>query len=130
MSESPEAETPVPPNWRESALEFVAARLELASLEAKEAGKYAALRAALVLVIGFCAVVAWLAIVAGLVGWIASNGVAWYFIALGAAFLHLLVAGIAVAILRRPVPPAFPHTKAELSKDREWLLKKNQISKR
>ena len=111
-------------------MEFVSARLELLSHEAKEAGKSAALRIALVILIVCCAMVAWLAIVAGLIGWIASAGVAWYFIALGAAFLHLLLAGIAVWALSRPAPPVFPHTKAELSKDREWLLQKNQISKR
>ena len=130
MSESPEAEPPAPPNWRESALEFVAARLELASLEAKEAGKLAARRVALVILSVCCAMVAWLAIVAGVIGWIASTGVPWYFIALGAALLHLVVAGIGGTILAQPSTPAFPHTKAELSKDREWLLKKNRISKR
>ena len=111
-------------------VEFVSSRLELFSLEAKEAGTSVAKRAALVIIILGCAIMAWLAIVAGLIGWVAAAGVPWYFAALGAAALHLLVAGIAAILLRRPAAPTFPHLKAELAKDREWLLNKDEISKR
>lgn len=110
-------------------MEFVSSRVELFSLEAKEAGASAAKKVALLLLIVCCAMVAWLAVVAGVIGWIAAAGVPWYFAALGAAAFHLLLAGIAAILLRRPAPPAFSHTKAELAKDREWLLNKDKISK-
>lgn len=130
MSEGPEPVSPPPLSWRAAAVEFISARAELFSLEAKEAGAFFGRKAVFAVIIAFCAVVAWLAIVAGLIGWVASAGVPWYFAALGAAALHLLVAGIAVVLLRRPIPPAFSHTKAELAKDREWLLNQDKISKR
>ncbi len=111
-------------------MEFISARAELFSLEAKEAGAFFGRKAVFALIIAFCAVMAWLAIVAGVIGWIAAAGVPWYFAALGAAAVHLIVAGIAFVLLRRPAPPAFSHTKAELAKDREWLLNQDKISKR
>lgn len=130
MTRGPEPEMPDHSSWRESAVEFVSSRVELLSLEAKEAGKSVAVKAALAVFAVCCLLVAWLAVVAGLVGWIAAGTGPWYFVALGAAAFHLLLAGIAAMILRRPAPPAFQHSKAELSKDREWLLHKNEISKR
>ena len=125
MTEDPDTEMHAPPSsWRESAVEFVSARLELLSMEAREAGKSAARSGILIGVITGCAMIAWMAAVAGVIGWIATagDGVGWHFVAIGAAVFHLLIAGIAAAVLRRPAPPAFQLTKTELSKDREWLL--------
>ena len=83
----------------------------------------AARRGVMAAIIAGCAMTAWLAGVAGLIGWVAAAGeFPWHFAALGAAVLHLLVAGIVVALLRRPSPPMFSISKAELLKDREWLL--------
>jgi uncharacterized membrane protein YqjE len=130
MREFPEPDPPAShrPSWREAAADFVSARVELIAFEAKEAKKHAAGKAVLVVIILACAVVAYLTILAGAIGWIASTGAPWYFVTLGAALLHLLVAGIAVALLKRPLPPAFTHTKAELAKDREWLINKKNPS--
>lgn len=129
MTQGPLPESRDRPSWRESAVEFVSSRVELLSLEAKEAGASVA-RKVVYAVFGVCCLmVAWLAGVAGLIGWIAVAGGPWYFVALGAAAFHVLLAVIAVLLLRRPVPPAFTHSKAELSKDREWLLQKNETSK-
>src|SRR5688500_16933252 len=113
MTEGPETEKHASSSWRESAVEFVSARLELVSLEAREAGKIAAKRGALIGVIVGCAMTAWLTFVAGIIGWIATagDGVAWHFVAIGVAAFHLLLAGIAAAILRRPAPAAFPLSK-------------------
>jgi uncharacterized membrane protein YqjE len=130
MTQGPEPEMPEHSSWRESAVEFVSARVELLSLEAKEAGKLAAIKVALIVFAICCLRVAWLVAVAGLIGWIASGTGSWYFVALGAAGFHVLLAVVAALILRRPAPPAFPHSKAELLKDREWLLHNNEISKR
>jgi MFS family permease len=124
MTEVPAPESSAAPSWRESAVEFVAARAELIALEAREAGRAAARRAVLLAFIGGCALTAWLTGMAGLVGWVATagGGLPWHWVALAAALLHLLLAGIAVLVLRRPAPPAFPISRAELSKDRQWLL--------
>ncbi len=124
MTQVPEPESQPASSWRESAVEFVSARVELLSLETREASQQAARKGALAAWIAGCAVIAWMAAVAGLIGWVASSkaGIPWYFVAFGAAMLHLLLAGIAVLALRRPGPPAFPLSKAELLKDREWLI--------
>lgn len=105
-------------------MEFVSARVELLSLEAREASQQAVRKGVLAAWIAGCAVIAWMAAVAGLIGWVAASKaeIPWYFAALGAAVLHLLLAGIAALALRRPSPQAFPLSKAELLKDREWLL--------
>ncbi len=124
MTEGPAPERPTAPSWRESVVEFVSARMELVALEAREAGRVAARRGVLLAFIGGCAMTAWLTGMAGLIGWIATSGhgIAWHWVALAAAALHLALAFIAVLILRRPAPPSFPIARAELSKDREWLL--------
>lgn len=105
-------------------MEFVSARVELLSLEAREAGQQVARKGVLAALIAGCGVIAWMTAVAGFIGWIAASGagVPWYFVALGVAVLHLLLACLAVLALRRSSPPAFSLSKAELLKDREWLL--------
>ena len=124
MTEGPATEPHATPSWRETAVEFVSARVDLVALEAREAGLSAARCGVLLAFIGGCAMTAWLTGIAGLIGWIATSGsgIAWHWVALAAAVLHLLLAGIAVLVLRRPAPPAFPIVRAELSKDCEWLL--------
>ena len=123
MTEDPDTDThAASSSWRESAVEFVSARMELLSLEARDAGVAAARKGALAVLIAGCAMIAWMALVAGIIGWIAAAGAAWHFVAIGAAIFHLLVAGIAAALLRRPSAASFPLTKSELIKDREWLL--------
>lgn len=123
MSDAPEPEAESASSWRESAVEFVSARMELLALEAREAGQQAARKGVMAGIIAGCAMTAWLAGVAGLIGWIAAAGkFPWHFAALGAAVFHLVIAGIVVAVLRRPSSPAFSLSKAELLKDRQWLL--------
>src|SRR5690606_21162507 len=110
------------PAWQEAAADFVAARVELLSLEARKAAAAAALKGALAAFAVSCAMIAWLLLVAGLVGWIAAAaGWPWHFVALAAAVFHLALAGIAAVLLRRPGPPSFPLSRAELAKDHEWL---------
>jgi len=132
MTEGPDLVNPPPRSLRESAVEFLSARLELVSLEARDAGRLAARRGVLIAFIAGCAMTAWLAGIAGLIGGIAAsrNGIPWHLAALGVAVLHLLIAGIAAMVLRRPSPPAFPHARAELAKDREWLLNLKDQPKR
>jgi uncharacterized membrane protein YqjE len=123
MSDAPEHEARQASSLRHSAVEFVSARMELLALEAREAGHQAAKRGVMAAIIAGCAMTAWFAGIAGLIGWVAAAGkFPWHFAALGAAVLHLIVAGIVVAMLRRPSSPMFSISKAELHKDREWLL--------
>lgn len=124
MTEGPDPANPPQPSLRKSAVEFVTARLELVALEARDAGRMAARRGLLLAFIAGCAMTAWLAGIAGLIGGIAASRLAipWHLAALGVAVLHLLIAGVAAMVLRRPTPPAFPHARDELAKDREWLL--------
>jgi uncharacterized membrane protein YqjE len=117
---------PVPlerPDWKEAAADFVAARMELLALEAKDAGRIAARKGLAAGIAAFCAVFIWLLLVAGLIGWISAiSGMVWYGVTLLAALTHLIIAGIAVLVLRRPAEAsAFPLTRNELAKDREWL---------
>jgi uncharacterized membrane protein YqjE len=131
MSDAPESEARPASSLRESAVEFVSARVELLALEAREAGHHAARSGVMVAIIAGCAITAWLAGVAGLIGWVAAAGkFPWHFVALGAAVLHLIVAGIMVALLRRPSSPMFSISKAELLKDRAWLLNLKDKPKR
>jgi uncharacterized membrane protein YqjE len=131
MSDAPESEARQASSLRESAVEFVSARMELLALETREAGHRAIKVGVMAAIVAGCAMIAWLAIVAGLIGWVAAAGkFAWHFAALGAALLHLLVAGIVVALLRRPSSPMFSISKAELLKDRAWLLNLKDKPKR
>ncbi|MCW1924663.1 phage holin family protein [Luteolibacter arcticus] len=123
MSDAPDPEARPASSWRKSAVEFVSARMELLALESREAGQQAARKGVMAGIVAGCAMTAWLAGVAGLIGWVAAAGdFPWHFVALGAAVLNLVIAGIIVAVLRRPTPPMFSISKAELLKDRQWLL--------
>lgn len=115
--------------WREAAAEFVSARLELFALEAKEASQGAARKAALTAFAAGCAATFWLCLVAGVIGWIAAAGHAWHFVALAVAAFHLVAAFVAVVVLRRPGPPSFPLSRAELEKDRQWLSQTQETPK-
>ena len=101
---------------------LIAARFALIELESKDAAKHTARRAALIAAACGCAVFAWALLLAGGVSLIAeTNGWPWYAVAIGAAVIHLL-AGIILASLAKPSAiPAFPVTRAEFQKDREWI---------
>jgi uncharacterized membrane protein YqjE len=109
--------------WTASASNFIATRIELVRLEARDAGKFAARRLALVVIIVGAALFAWLIGMAGLIGLIAASKPdwPWYLVTLGIAAVHLLAAVAAILALKKPAPPPFPLTRAELSKDQAWL---------
>ena len=108
-------------SWREAAAEFVSARVELFALEAREAANRATRKVVLAAFAAGCAITFWLCLVAGVIGWIAAAGHPWHTVALGTAAVHLVAGGIAAVALRRPGPPTFPLSRAELDKDRQWL---------
>ncbi|MCU0796415.1 MAG: phage holin family protein [Akkermansiaceae bacterium] len=110
-------------DWKAALAEFAGARLELVRLEARDAGRFAAKRLVLLLIAALSGTMAWLLLMAGLLGWTtAMTGWPWWACSLLLGTVHLPPALIALALLRRPAPPAFPVTRSELQKDREWLL--------
>jgi len=64
----------------------------------------------------------WALVLAGSIPLIAqASGVKWPVIALSAAGVHLVLALLMVARLRRKGAPAFPITRNEFNRDREWF---------
>jgi uncharacterized membrane protein YqjE len=113
---------PLPANWREALMSLIATRLNLIELEAKYAANEAAKRgAALAAAVG-CSIFAWALLLAGGVSMIAkSTELAWDQVAIGVAALHFL-GGIILARRAKPsTATAFPITRAEFQKDREWI---------
>lgn len=92
----------------------------------------------LALVIGL-AVAALIALVFGYIFVLASavfgiahaTGVAWTWIALGAGFLHIVLAVVFVLIAKSHLHGrVFPETRTELNKDRQWLKTLNDRNRR
>jgi uncharacterized membrane protein YqjE len=105
------------------AIDYLEARLALLRFEAKEAGTDLVIRlVSFVVATGFCAI-AYLALVAAVIGWIsAAREWPWPAVTAGVALLHLLVAVILVAIARRRFSRSpFRDSLAELERDQEWL---------
>jgi uncharacterized membrane protein YqjE len=103
-------------------MSLVATRLTLIELEAKDAAKQTARRGSSLAAAVGCIVFAWALLLAGGVSIIAKSAdLPWDQVAIGAAVLHLL-GGIILARLARPsAATAFPITRAEFQKDREWI---------
>ena len=117
------AEAQIPPaNWREALMALIAARFALIEFESKDAAKHAAKRIAMVAAAGICGIFAWVLLLAGGISLIAQiTGCRWYLVTIGAALLHL-IAGVIFASMAKPsAPSAFPVTRAEFQKDREWI---------
>ena len=121
---APHASLPSPPhtNWREALMALIAARISLIQLESQAITKGGGKRVAFFATACVCAFFAWALLLAGTVS-IAANeaGLSWDLVAIIAAAIHLLV-GIILAKLAKPsAGPAFPNTRAEFQKDREWI---------
>jgi uncharacterized membrane protein YqjE len=119
-----------PVGWLDAIAALVASRVALIQLEAGESARRAAIRAIRFIVAAVCLLFAWLLIVVGLIGLLASAANwPWHWLAITAALLHL-VAALALLSRKKPSEPAFPLTRAEFEKDRQWLenLKKKNAS--
>lgn len=113
---------PYPGNWREAVLGLLASRLTLIQLESKDAARDGGLRVLLLVIALGGLFFGWILMLAGAIAWIASAaGWAWYWVALGAALLHFIVAAVLGFLAKSLGKPAFPHTRAEFQKDREWI---------
>ena len=110
-----------------SAVRYLAARLTLAGLEAKEAGAHYGIAAALIVGGSLAAVLGYVFLVTTAVFGVAAafdGRHAWILVMGAAALIHL---GGAVALvflgLRRIRTGAFSSTLDELKRDQEWLTK-------
>lgn len=116
-----------PANWHEAVSDLIASRVELIRLESLAAGRAASRKAVLAVVLAVAALFAWALLMAGGIALLAAtSNIAWPWLALAVSALHLLVALIAAAKLRRPDPTPFPVTRAEFQRDREWLKNLHQ----
>lgn len=123
----PEATRPVKEVQR-GLREHLHARIELLSLELAEARGTVARKGALGVGLLLAAVLAYLLLLVAAIGfmgrWFTTLGssMGWELATLLAGLLHAGGAALCFLLLRRkPTPPLFEYTRAELHKDREWL---------
>jgi len=114
---------------------FIAARTELASIEAKEAAEYAAKKLAQTIILAICAFFTWSLFLASLTGILAPiatrwldgkiDGLSgWAAVLLILAILH----GLGVIIFlgqvkKKPSSPLFELSRKEIEHDKQWLKK-------
>lgn len=116
------AQVPATAGWRASILTLVASRIELIQIELRQALKDRS-RALTALVAGIlCAFFTWALLLAGGIAALAETlGCPWHFLALLAAGLHLLATLVLFKSAKAPQAEAFPVTRSEFQKDREWI---------
>lgn len=114
---------------------FIAARVELASIEAKEAAEFAAAKATNGIVLGICAFFTWSLFLAGLTGLLAPFASRWLegkidalpgwaAVLFALAILHGLGALIFLGQLKKkPASPLFELSRKEIEHDKQWLTK-------
>jgi MFS family permease len=123
---APAAETgqqePRPGNWREALMALIASRIALIQFEARDTARQRARRVLSIIVAAICLFFTWALLVAGGIAAIAAvAGWPWHWLALAAALLHLLMALFLTSGSAKASAPAFPLTRAEFQKDREWI---------
>ena len=114
---------PKPPaNWREALMTLVATRLTLIQMESREVARDVGKRTLKIAAAAICAIFGWALVLAGGITLLAASlGWPWHLVALAVAAMHLLAAWLLISVGRTSPPPAFPLTRAEFLKDREWI---------
>jgi uncharacterized membrane protein YqjE len=111
--------------WFSAALKYLKARLELAFIEAKEAGAHYGIAAGLFAAAGVLALFGYLFLMGALIfgaGLLFENEHAWIAVMGSVALLHLAAAGLLVLMARQRLKTGpFAMTKEEFKKDRLWL---------
>ena len=114
---------------------FIAARIELISLEAKEAASFASKKAIYGSVLGISLFFIWALILAGLTGVLAPMATerlagkvdwlpGWAAVLFGIAILHAVAALFCVILLKKkPASPLFELSRQEIENDKQWLQK-------
>lgn len=118
----PGMEESSPANWAEALIALIASRIALIQFEARASAKTGVKRVVRIVVAAICLFFTWILLLTGAIGAIAATtGWPWYWLAITAAGLHLLLAIMLAASCNKPGVPAFPITRAEFQKDREWI---------
>lgn len=122
---------PAPPeNWRVALMDLIASRLALIQLETKDVARRGIRGVILIAAACACLFFTWALLLAGGISLIAHTaGWPWYWVAIGAAALHLLLAGVLAQLARPAGVTAFPVTRSEFQKDREWIENFKQTRK-
>ncbi len=116
-------QAPEPGSWLEALSMYLNSRIDLMRLEGRSAGRLWGRSAVLFAVAALAGLVAWLALTAGLIALLAvSFSWPWHWVALGAGLAHLLAAAVCVKAALTTNTAAFPLTRQEFAKDRQWLL--------
>lgn len=126
MNTTPAAEDPggptIPMNWRTALVDLIGARTALIQLELKQAASSGIRRGVFFAAAALLLLFAWIILVAGGIGAIsATAGWPWYWVALSAGGIHLIIAVTLILLAKKPGPATFEVTRAEFKKDREWL---------
>ncbi len=101
---------------------LISSRVALIQYEARQSAKCGVKRVVRMVAAVLCLFFTWILLLAGALGAIASaSGWPWYWLAIAAAGLHLLVAFLLASSCNKPGTAAFPITRAEFQKDREWI---------
>jgi len=115
--------------------DFIGARVELASIEAKEAISYTGKKVVQGVALALSAFFLWSLILAATIGvlapladqWLDNKAEwlpGWSAIAIVLAIIHLLVAAVCFCKLRhKPVTPLFELSRKEIENDKLWLQK-------
>ena len=115
--------------------DFISARVELASIEAKEAAAFAASKASHGIILAVCAFFTWSLFLGGLTGlltpvasrWLEGKIDAlpgWAAVLFALAILHGLGALIFLGQLKKkPSTPLFELSRKEIEHDKQWLAK-------
>ena len=115
---------PSPPhaNWREALMDLIAARFALFQLESKELSEQAAKRATFIAAACACTFFAWVLILIVGISMLSNfTGWRWDAVALALATIHLLAGIMFAKSAKDSGNAAFPVTRAEFQKDREWI---------
>ena len=116
--------------------QFVAARLELAAIEAKEAAEFTVRKVVMAVLLALCGFFIWALILAGLTGILATpveqlfssllpSIAGWVIMLFILAFIHIIVAVILVMMLKKkPAAPLFELSRQEIEKDKAWAKNK------
>lgn len=110
-------------NWREALMTLIASRITLIQLESKDAARGAVRSVCLILAACGCLFFSWALVLAGGISLIATSAnLPWSYITLGVAIVHLLAGSLLARLaVKAPRGAAFPVTRAEFQKDREWI---------
>jgi membrane protein implicated in regulation of membrane protease activity len=109
-------------DWQSAIAELIAARVELIRYESHDVARTVAEKSRITLLLVLCAAFAWQLLLVAIIGLVSHfSTFPWWSTTLALALLHVALAWVGLARLRRPSPPAFPLTKEEFSRDRLWM---------